>query len=220
MFFNSTSEIEQISSRTGCAVFVVPDDEKVEIKNAYILEPTTKTVISIDDVKELIARLNIHQTKDQFVIIRPADLLGLDAANALLKNLEEPQDKVHFVLVTSQASKIIPTILSRSAVYFLRTDKPIDGPIDAEKKIMDYAKRLVVAKPADLPAIADEITKGKESSRLLALSILGAAIEILYKSYFKTDKDVFLKKLPKFIEAYENIDKNGHVKLHLVADLC
>ena len=78
----------------------------------------------------------------------------------------------------------------------------------------------VKAKPADLPAIADEITKGKESSRLLALSILGAAIEILYKSYFKTDKDVFLKKLPKFIEAYENIDKNGHVKLHLVADLC
>lgn len=220
MFFNSALEIEQISSRTGCAVFVVPDDVKVEIKNAYILEPISKTVISIDDVKELIARLSIRQTKDQFVIIRPADLLGLDAANALLKNLEEPQDRVHFILVTSQASKIIPTILSRSAVYFLRTDKPIDGPIDVEKKIMDYAKRLVVAKPADLPAIADEITKGKESSRLLALSILGATIEILYKSYFKTNKDVFLKKLPKFIEAYENIDKNGHVKLHLVADLC
>lgn len=220
MFFNSALEIEQISSRTGCAVFVVPDDVKVEIKNAYILEPISKTVISIDDVKELIARLSIRQTKDQFVIIRPADLLGLDAANALLKNLEEPQDKVHFILVTSQASKIIPTILSRSAVYFLRTDKPIDGPIDVEKKIMDYAKRLVVAKPADLPAIADEITKGKESSRLLALSILGATIEILYKSYFKTNKDVFLKKLPKYIEAYENIDKNGHVKLHLVADLC
>ena len=154
------------------------------------------------------------------MIIRPADLLGLDAANALLKNLEEPQDKVHFVLITSQASKIIPTILSRSAVYILRSDKPIDGPIEAEKKIVDFAKRLVAAKTSDLPMIADEITKGKESSRILALSILGAAIEILYKSYFKTNKDIFLKKLPKFIEAYENIDKNGHVKLHLVADLC
>ena len=220
MFFNDASEIQKISSRTGCAVFVVPDNTNVEIKNAFVLEPTLKTVISIDDVKELISRLSIRQTKDQFVIIRPADLLGLDAANALLKNLEEPQDKVHFVLITSQASKIIPTILSRSAVYILRSDKPIDGPIEAEKKIVDFAKRLVAAKTSDLPMIADEITKGKESSRILALSILGAAIEILYKSYFKTNKDIFLKKLPKFIEAYENIDKNGHVKLHLVADLC
>ena len=187
MFFNDASEIKNIASRTGCAVFVVPDSTKVEIKNAYVLEPTTKTVISIDDIKELIQRLGIRQTSEQFIIIRPADLLGLDAANALLKNLEEPQDKVHFVLITSSASRIIPTILSRSSIYFLRKDEPIDGPIDADKKMM---------------------------------TVLGTAIEILYKSYYKTGKDVFIKKLPKFLTAYENIDKNGHVKLHIVADLC
>ncbi len=220
MFFNDASEIKNIASRTGCAVFVVPDSTKVEIKNAYVLEPTTKTVISIDDIKELIQRLGIRQTSEQFIIIRPADLLGLDAANALLKNLEEPQDKVHFVLITSSASRIIPTILSRSSIYFLRKDEPIDGPIDADKKMMELAKRLVVAKPADLPSLADEITKSKDGVRQKAMTVLGTAIEILYKSYYKTGKDVFIKKLPKFLTAYENIDKNGHVKLHIVADLC
>ena len=147
-------------------------------------------------------------------------MLGLDSANALLKNLEEPQDNVHFILITSQVSKIIPTILSRSAIYFLRHVAPIDGPIDASEKIIELAKRLVVAKPADLPAIADEITKGKDGVRQKTLEILGTAIEILYKSYYKTDKELFLKKLPKFLNTYENIANNGHVKLHLVADLC
>jgi hypothetical protein len=220
MFFSDICEIKNIASKTGCAVFVVPDSAKVEIKNAIIVEPTDKSIISMDDIRDLLARLGKKQKNDLFIIIRPADLLGLDSANAMLKNLEEPQDNVHFVLITSKASKIIPTILSRSAVYILREDKPVDGAIDADQKIMDLAKRLVVAKPADLPAIAEEVAKVKDGVRNHAMDVLGTAIEILYKSYFKTGKDVFVKKLPKFITAYENIEKNGHVKLHLVADLC
>ncbi len=220
MFFSDASEIKNIASKTGCAVFVVPDNLALEIKNAIEVKPTDKSIISMDDIRDLLARLGKKQKNDLFIIIRPADLLGLDSANAMLKNLEEPQDNVHFVLITSKASKIIPTILSRSAVYILREDKPVDGAIDADTKIMDLAKRLVVAKPADLPAIAEEIAKVKDGVRNHALDVLGTAIEILYKSYFKTGKDIFVKKLPKFIAAYENIEKNGHVKLHLVADLC
>ena len=220
MFFNDASEIKNIASKTGCAVFVVPDNMPVEIKNAIIVEPTDKSIISMNDIRDLLLRLGKKQKNDLFIIIRPADLLGLDSANAMLKNLEEPQDNVHFVLITSKASKIIPSILSRSAVYILREDKPVDGAIDADTKIMDLAKRLVVAKPADLPAIAEEVAKVKDGVRNHAMDVLGTAIEILYKSYFKTGKDVFVKKLPKFITAYENIEKNGHVKLHLVADLC
>ena len=37
---------------------------------------------------------------------------------------------------------------------------------------------------------------------------------------FITKKEVFIDKIPKFLGAFENIDRNGHVKLHLVADLC
>lgn len=220
MFFDDTKEIKAIATKTGCAIFVVPDNCPVEIKNAIVVEPTDKSIISMDDVRGLLARLGKKQKSDQYIIIRPADLLGLDSANAMLKNLEEPQENVHFVLITSKASRIIPTILSRSAVYILRENKPIDGAIDADKKVMDLARRLVVAKPAELPFIAEEVVKVKDGVRNHAMDVLGVAIEILYKSYFKTGKDVFAKKLPKFISAYENIEKNGHVKLHLVADLC
>ena len=77
-----------------------------------------------------------------------------------------------------------------------------------------------MAKPADLVLIAEEIAKKKDNVRAWALEILGIAIEMLYKTYLINGKDVFLMKLPKFLVAYENISRNGHVKLHLVADLC
>ena len=146
--------------------------------------------------------------------------MGEDAANAFLKNLEEPGEKVHFILITSQPSKLLPTILSRSAIYFLRGNSLLENELSVDKSKKDLAKRLMVAKPGDLVSLAEEITKKKDGVRGYTLEILAAAIEMLYKSYFITKKDVFVKKIPKFLTAYENIEKNGHIKLHLVADLC
>lgn len=219
MFFDSIDEIVEIAVKTGCAVFVVPDNLDFSIKNAIILKPETKTVISIEQVQDLIKLLSVKQTSEQFIIIRPAELLSEDAANALLKNLEEPGEKVHFVLMTSQPSKLLSTILSRSALYFLRTKFSIDGEIVAEEPVKELARKLIVARPADLPGLADEISKKKENVRGFTLNVLATTIEMLYKSYFVTDKVIFLKKLPKFLACYENIEKNGHIKLHLVADL-
>ena len=91
--------------------------------------------------------------------------------------------------------------------------------MEADKKVLDIARRLVVAKPVDLPPLAEEICKKKDGVRAYVLSILSASIEILYKSYFKTEKEVFLNKIPRFLSAYEAIASNGHIKLHLVADL-
>ena len=198
---------------------MVPANTPVEIKNAFILEPVEKSVITIEQVRDVLGRLNVKQTGDVFVLIRPAETLGLEAANAMLKNLEEPGDKVHFVLITDKPSLLLPTILSRSAVYFLREKVDFDSPVDADKKILDLARRLVVAKNADLPGLAEEVTKKKEGVRAYALSILAAAVEILYKSYFKIGKDVFLNKIPRFLTAYDAILQNGHIRLHLVADL-
>lgn len=220
MFFDQPNEIMDIAKKTGTAIFVVPNSVEIKIKNALILAPETKTVITIEQAREMMSRLNMRQTSDQYIIIRPAEAMSEETANALLKSLEEPGEKVHFLLVTEQPSAILPTILSRSAIYFLRDIRPVDGDIDADAKIKDLAKRLIVAKPNDLPGLAEEITKKKDNVREYALKVLSITIEMLYKSYFKTDKDIFIKKLPKFLNAYDNINKNGHIKLHLVADLC
>ncbi|MBQ1540264.1 hypothetical protein IIZ72_01740 [Candidatus Saccharibacteria bacterium] len=220
MFFDDLSEISKICSTVSCAIFVVPRDAKVEIKGAFTLSPDEKSVITIEQVKDLISRLSMRQVKEQYIIIRSAELLSADAANAFLKNLEEPKEKVHFVLVTDEPSRLLPTVLSRAAIYFLRQPSLIDSEILADRKVKDLAKKLMVARGDNLVKVAEEITAVKENKREFALLVVGVAIELLYKSYYITKKDVFVKKLPKFLELYENIEKNGHIKLHLVADLC
>lgn len=219
MFFETPDEILKIAERCGCAVFVVPSEVPVEIKNAIILAPEGKSKITIEQVREVMQRLSVRQTSERYIVVRPADALGEEAANAFLKNLEEPGERVHFVLITDAPSGLLPTILSRAAVYFLRNKLRVDGGISADEKTKELAKRLMVAKGPELVAVAEEICKKKDGVRAYALKILATTIEMLQKSYFITGKEVFVRKLPKFLLAYENIEKNGHTKLHLVADL-
>ena len=219
MFFDKLEDVRAIVERTGCAVFVVPSEMEVEIKGALVLKPEGKTVITIEQVRDVTAKLATKQFDDIYVLIRPADLLGLDAANAFLKNLEEPGEHVHYILVTDKPSSILPTILSRSALYILRRPALLEREFMADAEVKDMAKRLMVAKPAEIPAVVEDITKKKEGAKERALAVLDAAIEMLYRSYFITGKDGFVKKIPKFLAAHEAISRNGHVKLHLVADL-
>lgn len=220
MFFENPGDILKIVAKVGTAVVVVPDKVPVHIKNAIVLEPEGKSVIAIEQVRFVFQQINTRQTTDTYVVIRPADAMSEAAANALLKNLEEPRDKVHFVLVTNSLSQILPTILSRAAVYILREQSPVDGPIAANEKDKLLAKRLLAAKGSELVDIAEEIAKKKDGVRAYAMNILAISIEMLYKTYFITGKDVFVRKLPGFLEAYENISKNGNVKLQIVSNLC
>lgn len=215
MFFDSAEQIRDIAVKTGAVLFVVPDSVAVEIPGAIVIEPDKKSTITIEQMRELMVKLELRQTNDLFVIIRPAEKMGLEAANAFLKCLEEPGEKVHFVLVTSEPSALLPTILSRTAVYFLRMID--DGQIHADEKMKGVAKRLMVAKPGELLAVAEEIAKKKD--RAYALTVVGLAVEMLYKSYYITGKEVFLARLPKFLNLYDNLSRNGHVKLQIVASL-
>lgn len=54
-----------------------------------------------------------YESPAHLVIIKPADKLYDNAANALLKAIEEPPPGVHFALLTSNVRGVLPTIQSR-----------------------------------------------------------------------------------------------------------
>lgn len=219
MFFEDVNEIGKIARMGETSVFVVPKDAPVKIPGALVLQPEDKATITIEQVRDVTSLLLKRQLTDIFVVVRPADSLNLEAANALLKNLEEPQNKVHFVLVTDAPSRLLPTILSRASLYFLRPSVGVVRGINADEATIAFAKKLIAAKPHEIMALAEEITRKKTNTRQSVLDVLGVAIEVLYKTYLINKKTVFLNKLPKFLAAYDAINKNGHIKLHLVADL-
>lgn len=74
-----------------------------------------KRAIPIDEIRTLQQRLNTRPTlgSRRAVIIDPADDLEKNAANALLKSLEEPPVGTVFLLVTHRPGRLLPTIRSR-----------------------------------------------------------------------------------------------------------
>lgn len=75
-----------------------------------------KSSIRIDQIRT-ISRL-VNQTSNQtgaikVIIIRPAEALGIAAANSLLKNLEEPPGRTLFLLISEPGAQMLPTIRSR-----------------------------------------------------------------------------------------------------------
>lgn len=69
----------------------------------------------IDDIKELRDGLKFAPVKSKYkiFIIDECHQLSKDAANALLKTLEEPPAHAIFILATTEAHKMIATIISR-----------------------------------------------------------------------------------------------------------
>jgi DNA polymerase III subunit delta' len=73
------------------------------------------TQITIQSVRDLAADLSLtaHGRGYKIAIIQPAEAMNVFAANALLKTLEEPPKKTLVLLVTSQPSRLLPTLRSR-----------------------------------------------------------------------------------------------------------
>lgn len=71
--------------------------------------------IKIDNVREALSfiQLTSHRGGMRILLINPAETLNTQAANALLKALEEPPEGVLFLLVCHNKDKLLPTIKSR-----------------------------------------------------------------------------------------------------------
>jgi len=74
-----------------------------------------KTVLTVDEIRKVNRFLSLtsHDGSYRVVIVDPADDMNPNAANALLKNLEEPPSRTVFVLITHSIGRLLPTIRSR-----------------------------------------------------------------------------------------------------------
>lgn len=80
------------------------------------------TGISVEQIRKVVlARSGYrpHEGRALVFLVRDAEELTLQAANTLLKTLEEPSDRTHFVLLTSRPRRLLDTVRSRTlAVRF------------------------------------------------------------------------------------------------------
>jgi DNA polymerase-3 subunit delta' len=82
--------------------------------DVFMIEPKTDRIL-IEQVRELQQQLQFHalEGKAKVVAVDRADAMTESAANSLLKILEEPPQKTHFILITAFPHRLLPTIRSR-----------------------------------------------------------------------------------------------------------
>ncbi len=107
----------------------------------------------IDQIRELrdMVRYAPSGGRYKVVILDEAHMLTNEASNALLKTLEEPPDKVVFVMATTQPEDLAETIRSRSQHFHFRalSFNEIDGALGSIAE-----KEGLTAEPGALAVIA------------------------------------------------------------------
>ena len=84
--------------------------------NLLIVKPQDKShIIKVDQIRELNEFLQQSALNGEYtiVIIHPAQVMNINAANALLKTLEEPANNSLLILVTPHSENLPRTIISR-----------------------------------------------------------------------------------------------------------
>src|ERR1700704_1028504 len=124
-----------------------------------------RTVITVDETRETISFFGSTAAVEgwRVCIVDTVDELNPNAANALLKILEEPPQQSLFLLVSHAPSRVLPTILSRCRKLMLR-------PLAAADVVRAAAQAADIA--LDDPALA-EAAEAAEGSVARALTLLG-----------------------------------------------
>ncbi len=131
--------------------------EIAEGRSLDVLEIDGASNNGVEQVRDLRESVRFAPARGQFKIfyIDEVHMLSNAAFNALLKTLEEPPPHVKFIFATTEANKILPTILSRCQRFDLRPIPTVTIAahllhIASEEKIsLDQTAAWAIAKGAD-----------------------------------------------------------------------
>ncbi len=122
-----------------------------------VLEMDAASHGKVDDVRDLVASIKFPPMEGRYkvYIIDEAHQLSRDAMDAFLKTLEEPPDRVVFILATTELDKLPITIASRCQVYEFKRgsvaqiSSRLTDVLKAESVKADPAAVALIARAAD-----------------------------------------------------------------------
>ncbi|HEY6694463.1 MAG TPA: DNA polymerase III subunit gamma/tau [Solirubrobacteraceae bacterium] len=124
-----------------------------------VIEMDAASNNSVDDIRDLRERVSFAPVagRHKVYILDEAHMLSTAAWNAFLKTLEEPPPHTIFVLATTEAAKVLPTVVDRCHRFdFARPSVP---------QIAEVLRRV---------ATAEEIEIGDEATALVARAATGS----------------------------------------------
>lgn len=128
-----------------------------------------RSAVTVDEIRRIgrFLSMTAHDGAYRIVIVDPADDMNANAANALLKNLEEPPARTLFVLIAHSSGSLLPTIRSRCQVIKFSPLQPAE--------LRTVLEGFDINLPGDVGALADK-AGGSVREALLLLEYGGLEI--------------------------------------------
>jgi DNA polymerase-3 subunit delta' len=145
---------------------------------ALIEPPAGKRWLPVESVRELVhaASLAPYEGRWRAFVLPRAERMGAEAANALLKTLEEPPPRVVLLLASAEPEQLLPTLGSRCQTVPLHPLSSLE--------IADALVERWSAAPAEAEALAG-----------LAAGRLGWAVEALQRPELRERRDTLLQQI-------------------------
>lgn len=140
----------------------------------YLLEAeAVGKAIRVDQIREMTSQVqkSSQQGGYKVVLIWPAEALNINAANALLKTLEEPEPQTLFILVSDQPSRLPATLRSRCQIWPIAAPSLEEGEAWLKPQLTSEQDALILLKAAanrPLHALALASPEAEERRHLLA----------------------------------------------------
>jgi DNA polymerase-3 subunit delta' len=166
--------------------------------------------IGVEQIRRVIlSRIGFppHEGRALVVIVRAAHELSQQAANALLKTLEEPPDRVHFVLISSQPNRLLDTIRSRTlAVRFAPLSEQVVATILERHGKPTAVSRLAGGSASAALSLADddrartraEFVRGADD----AVDAPGIDAALAFAGSRPDDRDALIEQLRHLAQHY------------------
>ncbi|HSE33697.1 MAG TPA: DNA polymerase III subunit gamma/tau [Pyrinomonadaceae bacterium] len=162
--------------------------EIAESRSIDVQEIDAASHTQVENVREtIIGSIGFAPARDRFkiFIIDEVHMLSSHSFNALLKTIEEPPDRVVFIMATTAKHKVPDTILSRSQQFEFRTI--------ATAKILERLKVIAKSEKIKIPDDAlREIARTGEGSMRDAQSALDQVISFAGNNIKKEDVEMAL----------------------------
>lgn len=127
-------------------------------KESFVHRFFNQTVLDIETARAIISWAQSASFENRTAVIS-FHTVGHEAQNALLKMLEEPQNGVRFILVTSNKASLIDTVLSR--VHHVHLE---DRSATMSAHVLEFLKTKNTAR-MKLPFITELLTRVDEEDR-------------------------------------------------------
>lgn len=160
-------------------------NEFAKKQNAKIMPFTMQ---KIEDARELKKFVKFSFSEKTAIIINDIDKITPEAANAFLKNLEEPTKNIIYILTASNLSNVLPTIISRCQI--VKSTNPQIYKSTNINMDYDYKDALNI--------------KDREE-----------AIKFIENLIYQDHENQNFKNMENYLNTIQNLRANGNVSLQL-----